>query len=210
MNNDGTAEVVWKDYYVDEDSGQRSQNNVDHPGKVGTHDDFRAAMAVFNEHWLIRGEEVAEPKGSYPFDKSLKNLDRVTVTSITFSGGEPLDADAHEEEKRTPVAVHIQGTMKLRGGGVKNYCLPAIKLGAPQEKYKFSSHLDQHLAALEGEVWPYVDGSKHAPDPQQAMEFPPADGQRAIGDGLDVSEIGAGEGVAAGDADEAEGGGEEA
>ena len=57
LNNSGTALVVWKDYYVDGDTGERSRNDVDHPGEQLIHEDFRAAFAKLNEHWLIRGEE---------------------------------------------------------------------------------------------------------------------------------------------------------
>lgn len=165
MNNDGSAEVMWKDYFVkppsDQPSTEPSVQVIDHPGKNKVHDDFREAFKKLDEHWLIRGEEVNEPKANYPFDGSLKNLDRITVTSVTFSGGEPPET---EGDSRQPIAVHIQGTMKLKGGGVKNYCLPAIKLGAPQEKYKFSTQLDEHIQVVSMEALAYAAG-KMAPPP---------------------------------------------
>ena len=189
LNNSGTATVTWKDYYVDGDTGERSRNDVDHPGEQLIHEDFRAAFAKLHEHWLIRGEETTEPKGNYPFDGTLKNLERVTVTSVTFSGGEPVDPESGEE--RTSVAAHIQGTMTLKQGGVKNFCLPAIKMGAPSEKYRFATHLDQHLAAIEREVWDYVSGSKFAPpkEEQTAMSFGGDDGDQGSDD---IKGIGAG------------------
>lgn len=189
LNNSGTATITWKDYYVDADTGERSRNDVDHPGEQLIHGDFRAAFAKLNEHWLIRGEETPEPKSNYPFDASLKNLERVTVTSVTFSGGEPVDPESGEE--RTAVAAHIQGTMTLKGGGVKNFCLPAIKMGAPAEKYRFATHLDQHLAAIEREVWDYASGIKFAPpkEEQTAMSFEGAGGDQGSGD---ILAIGAG------------------
>lgn len=188
LNNNGTATIGWKDYYVDADTGERSRNDVDHPGEQLVHEDFRTAFAKLNEHWLIRGEETTEPKGSYTFDGTLKNIERVTVKSVTFSGGEPVDPESGEE--RSAVAAHIQGTMTLKGGGVKNFCLPAIKMGAPSEKCRFATHLDQHLAAIEREVWDYVSGSKFAPPKQTSMAFEGAeDGDSAS---EDIKGIGAG------------------
>ena len=198
LNNDGSADIHWKDYYTGED-GLRTCHEVDRVSnekKAKTlliHEDFRKAWEKLHEHWLIREEETPEPKANYPFDGTLKNMDRVTVTSITFSGGEPVDPDSGEE--RSPVAVHIQGTMKLNQGGVKNMCTPPIKMGAPAEKYKFATHLDQHLQVIEEEVWAYVSGSKFTPPKNQqvAMAFEAGPG------GADVQAIGAGE-----SADEAE------
>ena len=189
LNNNGTAVITWKDYYVDESTGERSRNDVNHPGDQLIHEDFRAAFAKLNEHWLIRGEETTEPKGSYTFDGTLKNLERVTVKSVTFSGGEPLDPEDPGERKA--VAAHIQGTMILKGGGPKSFCLPAIKMGAPAEKYKFATHLDQHLAAIEREVWDYVSGSKFAPpkEEQTAMSFGGDGGEEGSDD---IKGIGAG------------------
>lgn len=184
LNNAGTAEVHWKDYYVDADTGVRSVNEVDHPGEALIHEDFRKAFALLNEHWLIRGEETQEPKGTYSFDGTLKNLERVTVTSITFSGGEPTDPDSGEE--RTVEGVHIQGTMTLKGGGVKNFCLPAIKVAAPSEKYKFATHLDQHIQAIEAEVWAYVNGTKFTPPKEEQLALKLGEGEG----GDDVNAIG--------------------
>lgn len=172
LNNNGTAEVKFRDYYVDNSTGQRAHNDVEHKSDDGeprlAHDDLRSVFKFMDQHWMIRGDEVPEPKGNYSFDGSLKGLERVTVTSVTFSGGEPEDPESGEE--RSPIAVHIQGTMQLRAGHVKNYCLPPIKLGAPQEKYKFATHLDQHVQMLEAEAMAYIAG-KCAPPAQQAMNF---------------------------------------
>lgn len=186
LNNNGTATVEWRDYYVNPVDGKRYHNDVDSGADDAMiHEDFKAAFAKLDEHWMIRGNEVSEPKGNYAFDGSLKGLEKVTVTSVTFSGGEPTDPETGED--RTPVGVHIQGTMKLSGGGVKNYCLPAIKMAAPQEKYRFSTHLDEHLQVITAEAWAYVSG-KCAPPAQQAMDF---GGQE--GDGAEMKLIGEGE-----------------
>lgn len=188
LNNNGTATVEWRDYYVNPETGQRSHNDVDNNADDAMiHEDFKAAFAKLDEHWMIRGNEVPEPKGNYAFDGSLKGLDKVTVTSVTFSGGEPTDPDSGEE--RTPVGAHIQGTMKLSGGGVKNYCLPAIKMGAPQEKYKFSTHLDEHLQVVEQEAYAYVAG-KCTPPAQTSLNLEahnPEDGS-AIADPVETEE----------------------
>lgn len=172
LNNNGSASVEWRDYFINQETGQHSHNDVEHPGSTNgevmlIHEDLKAAMAPFSEHWMIFGEEVSEPKANYPFDGSLKGLDRTTVTSVTLSGGEPqTDAD----EERTSVAVHIQGTFKLKDGRVKNYCLPGIKMSAPGEKYKFASHVDQHLQALEAEAFAYIAG-KCMPPAQQQIQY---------------------------------------
>lgn len=189
LNNNGSAHVSWKQYYVDESTGERAHRDIQHPGELLIHEDFRAAFAVLNEHWMIRGEEVAEPKASYPFDKTLKGLERVTVTSVTFSGGEPAEPDSGEEP--TSVAAHIQGTMRLKEGGVKNFCCPPIKLTAVGEKYKFVTHLDQHLQAIEAEVWDYVAGTKFTPPKEQqlAMDLSANPGEPSA----DVNAIGAGD-----------------
>lgn len=168
LNSDGSAEVQWRDYYTDSETGEASVRVVDHPGNALVHEDLRRAFAPLNEHWMIRGNEVAEPKGNHPFDGVLKNLDRVTVTSVTFSGGEPVENTDLEDRK--PLGVHIQGSMTLTGGGVKNYCLPAIRPQTPQEKYKFATDLEQHLAVIEEEAWAYVNG-KCSPPAQHTMNF---------------------------------------
>ena len=107
------------------------------------------------------------------------------MTSVTFSGGEPVDPDTGEE--RSPIATHIQGTMTLNQGGVKNMCTPPIKTSAPGEKYKFATQLDEHLAVIEEEVWAYVAGTKFTPpkNQQTAINFEVGPG------GADVQAIGA-------------------
>lgn len=183
LNNNGGATVEWTDTYFDEESGSYVKNNEERTSDALAHDDMKAAFQPFAEHWMIFGEEVPEPKGNYAFDGSTKGLERTTCTSVTLSGGES-DPDGIDEP--TPVGVHIQATRKLRCGRVKNYCTPGIKLGAPQEKYKFATHVDEHLQALEREAWAYLEG-KHAPPAQTALTFEPHNET----DGSDVKMIGA-------------------
>ena len=183
FNNDGSAEVSWKDYYLNPETNKYSHNNVTHPGRTNgevmlIHEDLKRAMDPFIEHWLIFGEEVPEPKTNYPFDASIKRIEQTKVTSVTLSGGEP-EPDTGEERK--PLAVHIQGTYKLKCGRVRNYCLPGIKITAPQEKYKFAVQVAEHLATLEAEAYAYVMG-KVTPPAQLVMNLEPANPE----DGADV------------------------
>lgn len=167
FNNGGGATIVWADFFLNEESQTYTRVNEDRTSDAMVHEDFRAAMRPFGEHWLIFGEEVPEPKANYAFDGSLKNFDRVSPTSVTLSGGLP---EFESGEEPQPVGVHIQGTYRLRCGRVKNYCTPGIKLGSPNEKYKFATHVDEHLQRLEAEAWAYLEG-KQAPPAQTAMAF---------------------------------------
>lgn len=187
FNNGGGATIAWADFFFNPDSGTYTRVNEERTSDALVHEDFREALRPFGEHWLIFGEEVAEPKANYAFDGSLKNCDRVSPTSVTLSGGLP---EFESGEEPQPVGVHIQGTYRLRCGRVKNYCTPGIKLGSPNEKYKFATHVDQHLQLLEAEAWAYLDG-KCAPPAQTAMDFTTAgsDGDDAP---ADVKAIGAG------------------
>ena len=187
FNNGGGATIVWADFFLNEESQTYTRVNEDRTSDAMVHEDFRAAMRPFGEHWLIFGEEVPEPKANYAFDGSLKNFDRVSPTSVTLSGSLP---EFESGEEPQPVGVHIQGTYRLRCGRVKNYCTPGIKLGSPNEKYKFATHVDEHLQRLEAEAWAYLEG-KQAPPAQTAMDFngaAPADDDAPA----DVKAIGAG------------------
>lgn len=177
LNNNGGATVEWEDVYFDPENAGYVNVEETRTSEALVHDDLREALKPFNEHWAIFGEQVAEPKANYEFDGSLKGLDRVTVTSVTISGGNS-DPDGGDDEK--PLGVHIQGTRRLKCGRVINFCTPGIKLASPQEKYRFSTQVDQHLQVLEDEVWQYLNG-KHAPPAQTALNF---DGVE--GDGADV------------------------
>jgi hypothetical protein len=190
FNNGGGATVSWTDIFWNPETNSYVRNSEERTSDAMVHDDFTAALAPFREHWLIFGEEVAEPKANYPFDASLKNLERVNVTSVTFSGG---DSDPDTDDEPKPIGVHIQGTFRLKCGRVKNYCLPGIKLGSPQEKYKFASHVDQHAQALEEEAWKYLDG-KCAPPAQTSMDFDAqaAEATAALPVAADIAGIGAG------------------
>lgn len=177
-NNNGGATVEWTDIYFDPESGTYVKNTEARTSDAMIHEDMKSAFAPFAEHWMIFGEETPEPKANHAFDGSLKGLEKVTVTSVTLSGG-GFDEEGTDDDK--PIGVHIQGTKKLRCGRVKNYCCPGIKLGSPQEKYKFSAEVDAHLQALEAEAWQYLDG-KCAPPAQAALNFDDAPdlGQGAV------------------------------
>lgn len=181
-NNNGGATIAWTDVYFDPVSGSYVKNTEERTSDALIHDDMKAAFGPFAEHWMIFGEEVPDPKANHPFDGSLKGLDKVTVTSVTLSGGVTEDEESEEDK---PIGVHIQGTKKLRCGRVKNYCCPGIKLGSPQEKYKFNAEVDAHLQTLEAEAWAYLDG-KCAPPAQTAMNFNDHDG--VDGDAAPVGE----------------------
>lgn len=182
LNNNGGATLEWKDTYFNPQDAGYVETTETRTSEALVHDDLRAAMKPFDEHWAIFGEQVPEPKANHAFDGTLKGLERITVTSVTLSGG---DEDEGGDEK--PLGVHIQGTRRLKCGRVINFCTPGIKLGSPQEKYKFATQVDEHLQALEAEAWAYLEG-KHAPPAQTAMNF---EGQE--GDGQDVKLIGVGE-----------------
>ncbi len=177
-NNNGGATVAWTDVYFNTESGTYVKNTEERTSDALIHEDMKAAFGPFAEHWMIFGEETPEPKATHAFDGTLKGLEKVTVTSVTLSGGGTED-EGEEEDK--PIGVHIQGTKKLRCGRVKNYCCPGIKLGSPQEKYKFSAEVDAHLQALEAEAWQYLEG-KCAPPAQAALNFEDAPelGQGAV------------------------------
>ena len=177
-NNNGGATVAWTDVYFNTESGTYVKNTEERTSDALIHEDMKAAFGPFAEHWMIFGEETPEPKATHAFDGTLKGLEKVTVTSVTLSGGGTED-EGEEEDK--PIGVHIQGTKKLRCGRVKNYCCPGIKLGSPQEKYKFSAEVDAHLQVLEAEAWQYLEG-KCAPPAQVALPFDDAEGLEDVGE----------------------------
>lgn len=166
-NNNGGATIAWTDVYFNSESGTYVKNTEERTSDALIHEDMKAAFGPFAEHWMIFGEETPEPKATHAFDGTLKGIEKVTVTSVTLSGG---GSEEEGEEEDKPIGVHIQGTKKLRCGRVKNYCCPGIKLGSPQEKYKFSAEVDAHLQVLEAEAWEYLEG-KCAPPAQTAIDF---------------------------------------
>ena len=178
-NNNGGATVEWTDIYFDPESGTYVKNTEARTSDALIHQDMKAAFAPFAEHWMIFGEETPEPKANHAFDGTLKGLEKVTVTSVTLSGGGFDEGEGSDDDK--PIGVHIQGTKKLRCGRVKNYCCPGIKLGSPQEKYKFADMVDAHLQTLEAEAWQYLDG-KCAPPAQAALQFDDAEGLEPVGE----------------------------
>lgn len=171
LNNNGGATVEWSDTYFNPESGTYITNTEARTSDAPVHEDLMAAMAPIKEHLAIACEEVPEPKANHPFDGSLKGIDKFYASSVSFSGGIVKE----EGEDSPPIGVHIFGRKTLKGGRVVNFGTPGLKLGAPQEPYKFITALDVHVQALEAEVWAYLDG-KHAPIHQTTMNFNDADG----------------------------------
>jgi hypothetical protein len=178
-NNNGGATVEWTDIYFDPESGTYVKNTEARTSDAMIHEDMKSAFAPFAEHWMIFGEETPEPKANHAFDGSLKGLEKVTVTSVTLSGG-GFDEEGTDDDK--PIGVHIQGTKKLRCGRVKNYCCPGIKLGSPQEKYKFSADVDAHLAGAGGRGVAVPGGQVRSSGPGGTLNFDDAPdlGQGAV------------------------------
>lgn len=178
LNNGGGATIDWQDVYFDPESSTYVRSSESRTSDAGVHDDLRAAVARFAEHLVIACEEVPEPKGNYDFDQSIKGLEKYAVSSVTMRGGDG-DPDGLEEPK--PIQCFIFGNKRLKPGYKKNFGTYGIKLGSPQEPYKFVSAMDAHVAALEAEAWEYLAG-KHAPVAQTALNLEPHDGE----DGADV------------------------
>jgi len=188
MNNDGGATISWMDVYFDPESSTYVQNDEDRTSDAHVHQDFKDAMKPFEEHWGLRCDQFPKVKGNYNFDRSIKGLEKVSVISVTLSGG-VKDHDSGEEQ--TPMAAHITCTRKLEDGGVVNFVSPGIKLEAPNEKYRFQAKLDQHLSALEREVWAYLEG-KITP-PEQTSLFSEQDREEGGEADPVIAQIGAGE-----------------
>jgi hypothetical protein len=175
-NNNGGATLAWMDVYFNPESGTYVKNTEERTSDAPIHDDMKAAFGPFAEHYLIFTELVAEPKSTHPFDGSTKGVDKLHIGSVIISGG-GMDEENGDDDK--PIGVQIHGTRRLKCGRVVNALAPAIKLGAPQEKYKFSAEVDAHLQKLEAEAWQYLDG-KCAPPAQTALDFADAP---ALGEG---------------------------
>jgi hypothetical protein len=179
LNSGGGATVKWLDVFYDEPNARYIHHHDERTSDAGVTEDFLAAMRVLREHWCIICELGADPKGNHPFDGSLKGSDKVHVGSVILSGGV---SDPKSDEEPSPVGVQIHGTRKLTSGRVFNALAPAIKLGSPQENYKFNAQLDGHIAQIEAEAWAYLEG-KVAPPAQTALNFTDADGVVDMGDG---------------------------
>ena len=167
LNNGGGATIEWQDMYFDAESASYVKTSDGRTSDALAHDDLKAAVGLFIEHLAIAAEEVAEPKVNYPFDQSIKGLEKYAVSSVTLRGGDS-DPDGMEEPK--PVQVFIFGNKRLKPGYKKNFGTYGIKLASPQEPYKFAVALEQHVAELEAEAWAYLDG-KHAPPAQTALNL---------------------------------------
>lgn len=177
-NSNGGATVSWMDLYFNPDSGTYVKHADERTSNEPIHEDFKSAFRPFAEHYLIFTELVSEPKATHPFDGSTKGVDRLHIGSIILSGGN-VDESGADDDK--PIGVQIHGTRRLKCGRVVNALAPAIKLGAPQEKYKFSAEVDAHLQVLEAEAWQYLEG-KCAPPAQAALQFGDAEGLEEVGE----------------------------
>lgn len=167
LTNDGGAHLAWIDIYQDEESGQYVKNEDDRTCDGKVHEDLKAAMAPFSDHFAIRCD-LAKVKGNYGFDGTARGAEKCAISSVTFSGGV---TDPETDEDGQPLAAHITCYTKWEGGGGATWCSPAMKPNAPNEKYKFTNELDAHIKALEREAWAYMDG-KIAPapvDPQMTI-----------------------------------------
>lgn len=178
LNNGGGATVEWQDVYFDPESSTYVKSSESRTSDGLAHDDLKAAIAPFAEHLAIACEEVPEPKANYGFDSTIKGLEKFSVGSVVMRGGDG-DPDGMDEPK--PVQCFIFGNKRLKTGHKTNFGTYGIKPESPQEAYKFVSHLSQHLAALEAEVWAYLSG-KHAPVAQTALNLAPHNDD----DGADV------------------------
>ena len=165
LNNGGGCTVEWKDTYFDAETSQYVNNDESRTSDGVVHEDLTAAMSPLIEHLAIACEMVPEVKGNHGFDGSLKGVEKFKISSVTLRGGEHK-----EDDDRDPVSVHIFGRKRLKDGRVVNFGTPGIKLGSPQESYRFSTQLDQHVQHVEKEAWAYLEG-KVAPPAQRALDF---------------------------------------
>ena len=186
LTNDGGAQVAWIDIWYDQEGSRyvKSEDDRECDGKV--HEDLKAAMQPFAEHFAIRCDQ-AKVKANYGFDGTAKGAEKCSISSVTFSGGV---TDPENDDDGQPLAAHITCYTKWEGGGGATWCSPGMKPNAPNEKYKFTSELDAHIGTLEREAWAYLDG-KIAPapvDPQLSITDAIADNEAdasilAIGEG---------------------------
>lgn len=167
FNNGGGATVEWEDMYFDAEAGTYVKTTEARVSDALIHDDLRAAMGPMSEHLAIACEEVPEPKGNYGFDQSIKGIEKFAVSIVTFRGGDG-DPDGVDDPK--PMQVFISGNKRLKAGYKTNFGTYGIKLGSPQEPYKFTTQLDLHVTTLESEAMEYLAG-KHAPPAQTALNF---------------------------------------
>lgn len=165
LNNNGGATIEWKDLFWDTDNQRYIHKEDASTCDAGVHDDLKNAMDKLIEHLAICCEMIGEVKGNYRFDGTLKGLEKFSVSSMVLRGHEHS-----ETEDRTPMQVFIFGNKKLKSGHVTNFGTYGIKLGVPQEKYRFSAELSVHVAQVEAEAWAYLDG-KVAPPAQQALDL---------------------------------------
>jgi hypothetical protein len=165
LDTGGGATVEWLDTYWNPETQGYVKNSESRTSDGAIHADFVAAMTPLREHLAIRCEYVPEVKANHPFTGTLKGCEKFKVGSVVFRGGEH---DPDSEEERSPIQVQLFGLKRLADGRVTNFGTPGIKLGAPQEPYKFSTQLDEHIQRVEAEAWAYLDG-KVAPPAQQAL-----------------------------------------
>lgn len=181
INNGGGATVEWQEVYWNPETKSYIRNNEERTSDGLVSDDLRTAMSVLSEHLAIACEMVQEPKGNHAFDGSLKGLEKFTAVSMVLRGGEQEEGDMD----RDPLQVFIFGNKRLKSGRVVNFGTYGIKMGQPNEPYKFSVQLDQHMSAVVREAWLYLQG-KVAPPPQQALDLEPA--EDAIEESADIGE----------------------
>lgn len=206
LNNNGGLTIEWLDMLYNPETFARNEVSGSRTSDALAHDDMIAAMGKLKEHLIILGEEETV-KGNYPFDGSVRNLEKYFVSSLTLRGG----LSPGEGEDATPVSAHIFGRKKLTTGHVKNFGV-AAKLGVPQEQYKFNGQLAEHVEAIIDEAWAYLFDGKHNDPPasnQKSMDFPEDDGRADeaianIGGSTREEAMEAANTTALGDAEEAE------
>lgn len=166
LDTGGGATVEWTDTYWNPETLSYVKNDESRTSDGMVHEDLTAAMKPMREHLAIRCEMVPEVKGNHAFTGTMKGIEKYSVSSVIFRGGE----QDNEDEDRSPVQVQVYGMKRLTDGRVVNFGTPGIKLGVPQEPYRFTSQLDEHVSVLETEVWAYLEG-KVAPPAQTALDL---------------------------------------
>lgn len=189
LNANGGLTVEWMDRLYNPETFARQEVNESRTSNAPAHDDMVSAMGRLKEHLMILGEEETV-KGNYPFDGSIRNLDKYFVSSVTLRGG----IAPSEDEDAPPISAHIFGRKKLTTGQAKNFGI-AAKLNVPMESYRFNGQLADHVAQVTAEAWAYVfDGKQGDPEPvtQLAANFDNPDGDTE--DHPDIKAIGVGAG----------------
>lgn len=195
LNSNGGLTVIWMERMYNPETFAKSDSTEARTSTAPAHPDMVAAMAVLKEHHMILGEEETV-KGNYPFDGSIRNLEKYHISSLTLRGG----IAPGEDEDAPPIGAHIYGRKKLATGLPKNFGTQS-KIGVPQEQYRFNGQLGEHIARIEAEAWAYLfDGKQGEPpaNPQKAIDF---DNPDAGEDDPSIKAIGAAVG---GDPEEAE------